>query len=88
MMVTNYFSRKRSLPGTVLVFLISAGAHSAAVPVVPDLRQPPDLLILSTFTDAQPTFRCYDFAVYGFSAGGFLQTRHFVDAEVRGSLLK
>jgi hypothetical protein len=88
MMVMNYFSRKRSLLGTVLVFLISAGAYSAAAPAIPGLRQPANLLILSTFTDAQPTFRYYDFAVYGFLAGGFLQTRQFVDAEVRGSLLK
>lgn len=88
-MVTNYFSRKRSLLGTVLVFLISAGAYSAATQVIPGLRQPPKISIFSTFTDAQPHFRYYyDFAVYGISAGDFLQKRHVVGVEVRGSLLK
>ena len=88
MMVTNYFHRKRSLPGTVLVSVISAGVYNAAVHLTPALQEPLNISILSAFTDAQPNFRYYDFAVYGISAGGFLQTRHVVGVEVRGSLLK
>jgi hypothetical protein len=41
------------------------------------------------FTDAKPNFRyLYDRAVYGFSAGGFLQTQHILGIEVRGSMLR
>jgi hypothetical protein len=45
--------------------------------------------VFATFTDAKPNFRyLYDRAVYGFSAGGYLQTRRLLGVEVRGSLLK
>ena len=70
MMVTNYFYRKCSLLGTVLVFLISTGAYDAAAKVVPGLRQPLTISMFSPFADAQPNLcRYYDFAVYGIPAG-------------------
>ncbi|HEV2275814.1 MAG TPA: hypothetical protein VGR96_16705 [Acidobacteriaceae bacterium] len=43
----------------------------------------------ATFTDVKPDFRYYgDLAVYGISAGGIIQTRHFYGAEARGTLLR
>jgi hypothetical protein len=88
MMVTNYFSRKRSLLETVLVFLISARAYNAATQVLPGLRQPLSISTYSTFTDAQPSFRYYYDLAAGISPGDFLQTRHVGSVDVRGSLLK
>jgi hypothetical protein len=56
---------------------------------VPALKNPPDLSALVTFTDAKPDLHYYgDYAVYGLSAGGFIQTRHIVGVELRGSLLR
>jgi hypothetical protein len=69
--------------------LILFGAHIASAQVGPAARLAPNISIFATATDAKPNFRyLYDFAVYGFSAGGFWQTRHILGVEVRGSLLR
>src|ERR1700759_2272643 len=71
---------------TVLILL---GPHIASAQVGPAVRLAPDISIFATATDAKPNFRyLYDRAVYGFSAGGFWQTRHILGVEVRGSILK
>ena len=69
--------------------LILLGPHIASAQVGPAARQAPDISIFATATDAKPNFRyLYDRAVYGFTAGGFWQTRHILGVEVRGSILK
>jgi hypothetical protein len=70
----------------VLIFL---GPHVASAQVRPAARLAPNISIFATATDAKPNFRyLYDRAVYGFSAGGFWQTRRLLGVEVRGSILK
>jgi hypothetical protein len=88
MRIANTFNRKHSLVWIAVVFLFWTATHSASAQVVPASRSGPDLSIFSTFTVAKPDFHQYnDFAVYGFSLGGFVQTRHIIGAEIRGSIL-
>jgi hypothetical protein len=87
-MKRNVFFRKQFVlqVATVLIFI---GPYIASAQVGPAARLAPDISIFATATDAKPNFRyLYDFAVYGFSAGGFWQTRHILGVEVRGSLLR
>jgi hypothetical protein len=81
--------RKQFLLGVAVVVCFSGAPQTASAQVVPAGRSVGDVAVFATFTDAKPNFRyLYDRAVYGFSAGGYLQTRHVVGIEVRGSLLK
>jgi hypothetical protein len=85
----NLFSRKRLLWQFTTVLILLGAPHVAFTQAGPALRLPPDISIFATATDAKPNFRyLYDRAVYGFSAGGFLQTRHILGVEVRGSILR
>jgi hypothetical protein len=85
-MTTNSFSR-HSLRRAVLALLFLVAAYSASAQVVPGLRAPPNISIFGTLTAVKPNTGSYgDFAVYGFSAGGFLQLRRLIGVEVRGSL--
>jgi hypothetical protein len=69
--------------------LILFGPHIASAQVGPAARQAPNISVFATATGAKPNFRyLYDRAVYGFSAGGFWQTRRLLGVEVRGSILK
>jgi hypothetical protein len=89
MMTANSSPGKHSLLWTVLVLLFWTAAHSAPAQVVPTLRVPPAISAFGTFTEVKPDFRYYgDLAVYGISLGGFVQTRHVVGVEVRGSILR
>jgi hypothetical protein len=89
MMTTNASCRKYHLVRIAWTLLFWAAVHSASAQVIPPLRQPPNIQIFTTFTVAKPDYRYYyDFAVNGFSAGGFWQTRHVVGAEVRGSIIR
>jgi hypothetical protein len=72
---------------TVLFFLVLP--HLASAQVGPAARMAPEISIFATATGAKPNFHyLYDRAVYGFSAGGFWQTRRLLGVEVRGSILK
>jgi len=85
----NFFFRKRLFLECATVLCLFGAAQFASAQVGPASRQAPDISIFATATDAKPNFRyLYDRAVYGFSAGGFWQTRHIVGLEVRGSILK
>jgi hypothetical protein len=80
---------KQFLLKFAMVLCLFGVSQIASAQVVPASRPAGDISIFATFTDAKPNFRyLYDRAVYGFSAGGFLQTRHVLGIEVRGSLLK
>jgi hypothetical protein len=83
----NSFLRKQFvLQFTVLLLF---GPHIALAQVGAAARPAPDISIFATATGAKPNFRyLYDRAVYGFSAGAFLQTRRLLGVEVRGSILK
>jgi hypothetical protein len=85
----NSFVRKQFVLQFVTVLILFGLPHIASAQVGPSARLAPDISIFATATDAKPNFRyLYDRAVYGFSAGGFWQTRHILGVEVRGSILK
>ena len=81
--------RKQFFLGLATVLCLLGAGQIASAQVGPEARPAGEIAIFATFTDAKPNFRyLYDRAVYGFSAGGYLQTRRFAGIEVRGSLLK
>jgi hypothetical protein len=83
----SFFRKLFVLPFTTILIVI--GPRIASAQVGPAVRRAPDISIFATATDAKPNFRyLYDRAVYGFSAGGFWQTRRILGVEVRGSILK
>jgi hypothetical protein len=83
----SFFRKQFFLQFTTVLILF--GPHIASAQVGPAARLAPDISIFATATDAKPNFHyLYDRAVYGFSAGGFWQTRHILGVEVRGSILK
>jgi hypothetical protein len=83
------FFRKQFLLQFTTVLVLFGAPNIASAQVGPALRRAPDIAIFATATGAKPNFRyLYDRAVYGFSAGGFLQTQHILGFEVRGSILK
>jgi hypothetical protein len=85
----NSFFRKSFLLQFTTLLIFLGAPHIAPAQAGPALRLPPDIEVFATATDAKPNFRyLYDRAVYGFSAGGLLQTRHILGAELRGSILK
>jgi hypothetical protein len=56
---------------------------------VPSVRIGPRLAIFGTITDIKPNFRNFeDYAVWGFTAGGYVQTRHVLGFELRGSVTR
>jgi len=84
----NSFFRKQFVLQFITVLTLF-GPHIASAQVGPAARLAPDISIFATATDAKPNFRyLYDRAVYGFSAGGFWQTRRLLGVEMRGSILK
>jgi hypothetical protein len=88
-MTTKHFCRKHNLVRIAWTLMFWAAAHSVSAQVIPPLRAAPDIRVFSTFTVAKPDFRDFsDYAVYGFSAGGYLQTRHVIGAEIRGSITR
>ncbi len=85
----NLFCRKQLFLECATVLCLLGVPQFASAQVGPAARQAPDISIFATATDAKPNFRyLYDRAVYGFSLGGFWQTRHILGLEVRGSILK
>ena len=75
----NFFCRKLLFLEFATVLCLFGAAQFASAQVGPAARQAPDISIFATFTDAKPNFRyLYDRAVYGFSLGGFWQTRHIL----------
>ena len=80
--------RRFSLEFATVLCLLGA-PQMVAAQVSGAYRPAPDISVFALATGAKPNFRyLYDRAVYGFSAGGFLQTHHVIGVEVRGSLLK
>ena len=81
--------RKHFLARIPLALLFSVTAFSASAQVIPAMRVGPRTALFGSFTDVKPDYVSFsDFAVYGFSAGGYLQTRHVIGAEVRGSITR
>ncbi len=88
-MNSNFFFRKQFLLEFTTVLCLFGASQIAVGQVGRASRPAPDIEIFAIATDAKPNFRyLYDRAVYGFSAGGVLQTRRLLGVEVRGSILK
>ena len=85
----NAFSGKQFLLQLTTVVVLFGAPHITSAQAVPAFHQAPEIAIFATATDAKPNFRyLYDRAVYGFSLGGYVQTRHIFGIDARGSLLK
>jgi hypothetical protein len=71
----------------ILLFLLACTAGRAPAQAVPALRYGSQLAVFGTFNALKPDHKYYgDFTVYGFSLGGYFQTRHVIGVEVRGSI--
>jgi hypothetical protein len=71
------------------LFLLATTAYRSPAQVIPAFRTPLNISIFGTFTDVKPNKEYFtDLAVYGFSAGGYLQTRHVLGVEIRGSITR
>ncbi len=85
----NSLSGKQLLRQLTAIVVLFGAPSIALAQVGPAFHQAPEIAIFATATDAKPNFRyLYDRAVYGFSLGGFVQTRHIFGIEARGSLLR
>jgi hypothetical protein len=80
--------RRRSVPKAVLALLFAVAGYSAPAQVIPGLIARPDISIYGTLpVNVTPDFSYATGPVlFGYSLGGFLQTRHVLGAEVRGSI--
>jgi hypothetical protein len=88
--MTIYFHRRKHFLARIpLALLFSVTAFSASAQVIPSMRVAPRTAVFGSFTDVKPDYVSFsDYAVYGFSAGGYLQTRHIIGAEIRGSITR
>jgi hypothetical protein len=88
-MTTYLHHRKHRLARIPLALLFSVTAYSASAQVIPQIKVGPSTAVFGSFTDVKPDYVSFsDFAVYGFSAGGYVQTRRVIGAEVRGSITR
>jgi hypothetical protein len=88
-MTTKHFCRKHNLVRIAWTLMFWAAAHSVSAQVIPAFKAPPNIAIFGGFTDVKPNYVSFsDYAVYGFSAGGYMQTRHIVGLEIRGSITR
>src|ERR1700722_6790851 len=88
-MTTKHFFRKHNLVRIAWTLMFWAAAHSVSAQVIPAFKAPPRIAVFGSFTDVKPNFESFsDYAVYGFSAGGYLQTRHVIGVEIRGSITR
>jgi len=88
-MTTKHFCKKHNLVRIAWTLMFWAAAHSVSAQVIPAFKAPPNIAIFGGFTDVKPNYVSFsDYAVYGFSAGGYMQTRHIVGLEIRGSITR
>jgi hypothetical protein len=70
-----------------LLLLIGTATCQMRAQAVPAFKTPSKIALFGTYTTLKPDYKFYgDLAVYGFTAGGYLQTHHLVGIEVRGSI--
>ena len=82
-----HFHRWRSLLSSALLVFLGYPICQARAQAVPAFKTSPKIAIFGTYTTLKPDYKFYgDLAVYGFSAGGYLQTRYLFGIEVRGSV--
>jgi hypothetical protein len=73
----------------LVILLCSLHGYWASCQEIPSVSQPLRMAVFGTFTDIKPTFQVVgDLAVWGFTAGGYIQTPHVLGVELRGSITK
>jgi hypothetical protein len=79
---------RRPLRRVALALLLSSTACGAwAQTVIPGLVAKPDISIYGTLpVNVTPDFGYFAPVLFGYSLGGFYQTRHLIGVEVRGSI--
>jgi hypothetical protein len=71
------------------LLLLTPAAHGAFAQVAPPVRYSPHVSTFTEFTTGKPDFGNYgDWAVYGFTMGGFTESSRILGSEVRGSILR
>jgi hypothetical protein len=74
---------------TCLLVVLPFTSSAQAQVVVPGLRFGSSIAGFGTFTGIKPNYQYFtDNAVYGFTIGGYLQTRSIIGVEIRGSVAK
>jgi hypothetical protein len=88
-------SLRRLRPGShwlsfLVLLCFGSLCHRADAQVpFPSVIYGPSVGMYGTFTDIKPNFRGYaDYAVWGGTAGGYVQTSHVFGLEMRGSILR
>src|ERR1700744_2054430 len=80
---------KRNIYRVAGATLLSLAAHSAFAQVTSPAQYAPRVSVFTEFTDGKPDFGNYgDLAVYGFTIGGFTESPHMLNLELRGSILR
>jgi hypothetical protein len=80
---------KQNIYSAAGAILLSLAAHSAFAQAVPAVRYAPRVSGFTEFTTGKPDFGNYgDWAVYGFTMGGFTESSHILGSEMRGSILR
>lgn len=85
--MTNRSCCRQSLRRAAIALLFLAAACGASAQVVPAFGGKPDISIFGTLpVNVTPDFGYYAPVVFGYQLGGFLQTRHLIGLEIRGTI--
>src|SRR3954453_6046508 len=80
---------RQNIYGAAGAMLLSLAAHSAFAQAAPAARYGPRISGFTEFTVGKPDFGNYgDLAVYGYTIGGYTQSRRILSFEMRGSILR
>jgi hypothetical protein len=78
---------RQSILWAAITLLFSAAAGRASAQVVPAFGGKPDLSIFGTLpVNVTPDFGYFAPVLFGYQLGGFLQTRHVIGIEIRGTI--
>jgi hypothetical protein len=86
-MMTGLHVRRQSILRAALALLLLAAPCGASAQYIPGLVAKPDISIFGSLpANLTPNFGYYSPVVFGYSVGGFYQTRQLIGVEVRGSI--
>jgi hypothetical protein len=81
--------RWRGLSCLLVLFCLVHCHHAHGQVPFPSIRLAPRTAVFGEFTDIKPNFRVNtDYAVWGFTVGGYVQTPHVLGFELRGSVTR
>jgi hypothetical protein len=86
-MTASSFCRRSLLRAAWALLCSAAACGASAQTVIPGLVAKPDISIFGTLpVNVSPDFGYFAPVLFGYSLGGFYQTRHLIGVEVRGSI--